>query len=450
MVGLGLLFVAQVFLIFISRNNIFFWDSIQFAAKHGLHFYDHGFSNLLLPPEMDSGHPPFFGMYQAAVWKVFGLSLKASHVSMLPFLISNIFLSYAVGNILARNKGIWFSVLMFACPFYLGHSVLVSPDLVLVTGFLLCLLGAIKENKLFLILGSILLCIISMRGFALAATMMIWYFVFCKMDKESWSLAFWKAAVFLPGLSLFLGYQIYHYYSTQWIGFHQDSPWSPSFSIATLPVIAKNIVLYIWRMCDYSMFIIWIIVIKHHRLLMASHKKYVLLLFLLICSLAVLILPFQGLMNHRYFLPIQIVGILLALICIQKKSIQLVILITLIVSSGNFWVYPEKIAQGWDATMAHYPFYGLEEDYSVFIAKQGVEVNDIGTAFPMKNTLRHLSLSTSLQKYKPYNLSEDEFILYSNIMNDFSDEEIEILHSEWDEVYTKQSSGVFLKLYKRR
>jgi len=447
---LSVLIFVQVFLVFISRDHIFFWDTVQFAAKHGLYFFDNGMSSFLLPKEMDSGHPPFFGMYQAFCWNIFGLSLPVSHYSMVPFLVANIIVSYFLGYAVLGNRGIWFSIILCACPFYIGHSILVSPDIILISGFLICLLGIIREKSVLVLLGSVILCIISIRGFALAGTLMVWQLFLCKMEKASWKAAIQQTVFFLPGILLFSGYQGYHYYSTQWVGFHSDSPWSPSFEIATIPVVAKNILLYIWRLCDFSMFAVWLIILLNIRTLFSSHRKFVLLLLLLVCALAILVLPFEGLMNHRYFLPIQLTGILLALLAMKKKAKQLIILISLIICSGNFWVYPEKTAQGWDATLAHYPFYKLQENVSVFVEQQSIYVNDIGTAFPMKNSLRHLALSSSAGAYKAYDINQDMYILYSNIMNDFSDAEINILDKKWDEIYQEEIQGVFIKLYKRR
>jgi hypothetical protein len=74
-------------LVVTNRNNGFFWDTIQLASQHGNYYYSNNFSNLLLPIELDSGHIPTFGMYIALIWKVFGRTVEASHLAMLPFAI---------------------------------------------------------------------------------------------------------------------------------------------------------------------------------------------------------------------------------------------------------------------------------------------------------------------------------------------------------------------------
>ena len=72
-------------LVFLNKENGFFWDTIQLASGHGNFYYSTNFSQLLLPIELDSGHIPVFGIYIALVWKIFGKTLEASHFALLPF-----------------------------------------------------------------------------------------------------------------------------------------------------------------------------------------------------------------------------------------------------------------------------------------------------------------------------------------------------------------------------
>ena len=55
-------------------SHIFFWDTVQLGAKHGIHFYETRFAEILLPDTFDSGHVPIFGMY-LALMKVFLLAI---------------------------------------------------------------------------------------------------------------------------------------------------------------------------------------------------------------------------------------------------------------------------------------------------------------------------------------------------------------------------------------
>jgi len=173
--------ILQVLLIVYFKDIMFFWDTVQFAGMHGSYFYENGFG-LFLPQELDSGHPPLFGNFIAFAWKLFGKTLVVSHFLMIPFLILNLFLALKIGEYFNPETPWLFMLLMFACPFYIGHSILVSPDILLVSGFLLCLYAIAGKNSLLAYLGAILLCLISIRGCMLAFAFLT--FVILRNRKE--------------------------------------------------------------------------------------------------------------------------------------------------------------------------------------------------------------------------------------------------------------------------
>ncbi|MEK7253678.1 MAG: hypothetical protein AAB316_02970, partial [Bacteroidota bacterium] len=89
---------------YLVRNHPFFWDTIQLASKHAHFFYDTDFQSLILPENIDSGHPPAFGMYLALVWKIFGKTLTVSHFAMLPFLWGIVFFILKIGERLGGKE----------------------------------------------------------------------------------------------------------------------------------------------------------------------------------------------------------------------------------------------------------------------------------------------------------------------------------------------------------
>ena len=140
------------------RDHAFFWDTVQLASRHAHWYYGQHFQHLLLPDEIDSGHPPGFGMYLAAVWVLFGKSLAASHLAMLPFLFGIIYLLYIIGSYFGGQRSSWMLILLaFAGPVLAGQSVLVSPDIVLVFAFLLALSGILYQKEAAAMAGALLL-----------------------------------------------------------------------------------------------------------------------------------------------------------------------------------------------------------------------------------------------------------------------------------------------------
>lgn len=436
-------------LLYWSKDNILFWDTVQFVGKHGGWYYEQGIFSGLLPQEMDSGHPPLFGMYQAMVWKIFGKSLATSHFSMLPFLLLNLMYAIKLGKHFLGARYVWFVLAFLLCPFYLGHSVLVSPDLVLVTGFVICLYGVVSYKMGAVIVGSILLALISMRGFAVMGGLMIYQFWLLNKKEERMGLVLRKVSkCFGWGLGLFLLFQLWHYMESSWVGFHEDSPWSSSFGRVGLKQLVRNVLVFGWRLADYGMILAYL-VIGYFLLKRESWREDLLpLLILLIGILGLLTLPFEGLLNHRYFLPVQLVALLLALKYLSAYRQIFSGLLVLGIALGNLIVYPPFLSQGWDATAAHWPYYKMEREMYVFIQNSKIDLTKVGTAFPLRTSRKHLDLGTSSTGYHNYNMERDRYILHSNIMNEFSDAETRAL-KYWLPMKTLAHRGVVMTLYER-
>ena len=244
-VFLACCFLLTSILIWWSSDHILFWDTVQFVGKHGGWYFEQGIFSGLLPQEMDSGHPPIFGMYQALLWKVFGKSLVTSHFSMLPFLLLNVFYAAKLGKHYLGKKYYWFVLAFLLCPFYLGHSVLVSPDIVLVTGFMICLYGVVSYRRAAVMAGSILLAVISMRGFAVMCGLMLYQLWLLRAKEERLSIVVKKVLwCFGWGMGLFLLFQLWHYVESSWVGFHEDSPWSASFGMVGARRLVRNVLVF--------------------------------------------------------------------------------------------------------------------------------------------------------------------------------------------------------------
>jgi len=433
-------------LVWWSRDFILFWDTVQFTGKHGSWFYDNGLIGLL-PQQLDSGHPPFFGIYQALVWKLFGKSLVVSSFSMLPFLIANVYFAIKLGEHVLRDRYWLYPLAMLSCAFYLGHSILISPDLVLVTGFLMVLYGIVGYKRGVIFVGSIILSLISMRGFAVMIGLILYQGIQLYGIGERGIRPYKKVlTLFAPALVLFLAYQVYHYVQSSWLGFHAASPWSASFEVVGLTQLGKNLIVFVWRLLDYGMVVPYAVV-TYFIFKNRNRHSLLYLIGILVVLLAILVLPFSGLLNHRYFLPVQLVVLLMALYNLQDSKLVFSLMMIVGLFLGNFILYPDRIAQGWDSTAAHWSFYKLEKEMHSFIVNEkNLGTSYVGTAFPLRVERNYLDLK-SFGGYHQYDLNKDRYILYSNIMNEFSDAELDQL-DEWIVVKELRSRGVYMKLVK--
>lgn len=437
------------------------------ASKHAHFYYDNHFSQLLLPTEIDSGHPPAFGMYIAACWKLFGQTLPVSHLAMLPFLWGIVLLLFAIGRHFGSQGAAWmFALLAFADPVFAAQSVLVSPDIVLVFFFLLGLWGIVRQKPWAIAIAIAGLALISMRGMMAAALLFAWEAIAIHRDTRSRIRALWP---YIPGGILAAGYLAFHFSSTGWIGYHPGSPWAPSFERVDAWGFARNVIVYLWRMLDFGRVFVWAALLyllwqwrgRKIQLKEEEQRKVRQLVLLFLLSLPFLgftLLMYKGLSSHRYLLPSFIA---LALLCHTLLSYMLkahrsqlaahssLFIIVFGLLSGHLWIYPPHISQGWDASLAHWPWYGLRQQALEFFQAENIPLEQVGTAFPEIGPLKYRDLSGRETGMKTKDLEADRYILWSNVMNDFSDAEREELQLHWQVKKHWKQGGVQIVLYER-
>ena len=154
-----------------NDDNFFFWDTVQLGSIHAQFYFDNNFSFFFLPENIDSGHPPTFGIYIALIWKIFGKSLVTSHFAMLPFLMGIIFYAEKLGKYFFQDSIFTFAfiLLLIVDPCLAGQAILVTPDIAIAFFFLMSLDGAFNQKRKILAIGVAGLCLISMRGIMVAA-----------------------------------------------------------------------------------------------------------------------------------------------------------------------------------------------------------------------------------------------------------------------------------------
>lgn len=449
----------------------FFWDTVQFASKHATYFYTTDFQSIILPEALDSGHPPCFGMYMATVWKIFGRNLVASHWAMLPFLLGIVYFAFRLAEKTAGERlAPWLVAVLVADPVLAGQSVLVSPDLVLACSFLMGWWAIWGQRQIMLMGAVVVLGLISTRGMMVGLGLFA-FSLFC--DRAPFTLRrFWvKLWPFLPGGLLTGGYLFYHWQQTGWIGYHAGSTWSPSFQQVDFQGFLKNIAVLAWRMLDFGRVFVWAVLLYSiYRLFpkIALQKPLVnrqgtgwQLVFLFAVMALVLIptqLPYRGLLAHRYLLPVFIPISFLACFAVLKwlgnKAVKYVkiayFFLAMVLAAGNCWVYPKGVSQGWDSTLAHLPWYGLMAQAEAEISRRAIGFQEVGTAFPNIGPRDNFYLNRVGEGFGEKDLADNCYILFSNVMNDFTDEEIRALEQVWEPVFTRSARGVYLILYKNK
>lgn len=461
-------------LTWLSAGHAFFWDTIQLGSKHAHHYYEQDFASFLLPESIDSGHPPYFGMYLAVCWSLFGQTLPVSHWAMFPFLLLLLFQWYVLGKRLVGRNGLaLFMLFLLVDPVIASQASLVSPDIILAACFLYLLNSIVAFNSTGQVWSVVALGMISTRGMMMAFLVFLWQSLFwAKRLPEQSFFSYLKELItpYLPGGLLAAAYLVYHYLATGWVGYHADSEWAPSFALADFRQLSKNMLVLAWRLLDFGRLfvlgaIVWIVVVLIRNASWKKGKihpqlpKIVALLLLLLLGLALSFLAYAGLQQHRYLLPVYLVLTLLLFLLIgelssrfwtAKRKVLLLGGIAIGLLTGNLWIYPDRISQGWDSTLAHWPFYTLRQQMHSFMAENEIPLTEVGTAFPEIGPLKYKDLNGVSIGYKEKDLRADSYILYSNIMNDFSDAELWRLQEEWDIVHDIRKRGIKMILYRRQ
>jgi len=357
----------------------------------------------------------------------------------------------------------------FLDPVFAGQSVLVSPDLAVMCFFLMGLYAVLHQKKILLGLAAIGLAAMSMRGMMIVLSLYFFSLLTSivakefepKMDLKKWFLFLWNQALpFVPSGLLSLAFLAAHYQHAGWIGYHADSPWATAFEKVDFMGFVKNCAVYVWRILDfgrlfllgfgaYAFYYFW-----QQTSLNKFPRKFSLLVALLVATLLCLspsVLIHKGLLLHRYLLPVlfslNLLTVYLILNADLKYKHALLGLAFIGLATGNFWVYPKEIAQGWDATLAHVPYYDLRKEMIDFIEAEGMNKREIGSAFPNISGTRYTDLAEVDENFVKFDLEENDYILYSNVMNDFSDAELLEMDENWAVIKEIRSGGVCFILY---
>lgn len=466
--GIYVFYLSALILTILVRNNSFFWDTVQLGSIHGQFYFDNNFSSFFLPENIDSGHPPTFGIYIALVWKIFGKSLMISHFAMLPFLFGIIFYLEKLGKYFLKNSIFTFAfiLLLILDPCLAGQAVLVTPDIVVAFFFLMSLHGIFNDKRKSLAFGIIGLCLISMRGIMVTAAIFsldfLNYFFILKREIKFKSI-FVNTLPYITGVGLGLSFLLFHYLETGWIGYHENSPWAPAFEKVDFIGTIKNGAVLVWRLLDFGRVFLWLILLiigfnifrKKEKIDLRTQQLLVLFSTLIFFLTPALIIH-KMLLGHRYLLPIFLIVDFIAVYFIfryvkkREWKIALFTICLLGLSLGNLWVYPKKISQGWDSTLAHLPYYELRNDMIDYIEKEQIPFEKIGSAFPNLLSLKYIDLKNEEKHFEEKDFNQQEYIFYSNIFNDFTDEEIDDLEQNWNAVKEFKRLNVYVILYQKK
>jgi len=448
-----------VILFLLSQNFPLFWDNVLFAAKMGGHLYENNILNWTMPNSFDPGHPPFLGFILALFWKVFGKSLWVSHLAMIPFVMGAIYQLFLwvknyVENPLLIILG---SLLLLADPTFFTQLLIVNPEVIILFFFLLAL-NNIEKNNTLKFIGLFFLSIVSFRSMMLFAGFFL-YEVLSHLwiEKKRWSFFNFKFILFyffaaLPGIS----FVIWRLATKGWLQTHLDSPWSSLWRFANLSEFFKNCIVLIWRYLDFGRVVVFVFLIICTVFLWKKIKvqkkiqRLTLLGFTSVFFVIVTSLMATNAFGHRYFIISYLAFILLSFLILThlKPSLQKIVYTILFVGllTGNLWIYPKNISQGWDASLAHIPYYELRQDGINFLDKNKIKTKKVASFFPNVNEIGKVDLTNDKRSFSNFS-KHSRYVFYSNVYN-LSDQEHQLLATNFTPLKTFENCGIEVIIFK--
>jgi hypothetical protein len=439
--------VLAVLINIFSWHLPFFWDTIL-TSTITQHFFEYGFQNLMVPAEFDAGHPPLFYIYVTGFYQFFGKNLMAAHLSMLPFTILGIISFIQLLHYFSFSKKQQFIgvILFFSIPAVITQNTLVSYDAVLLSLYLAALVAFFKNKKIlfsFILIGIVG---ITLRGlFCLAALSATIYFLENRNIKSwfKWNL------YFVPALVIIAFWYIYHYTQTGWFFATPSEGWSEQRGFVDGFGLFKNGVSIARSFFDLGIVLLFFLSLFYF---IQKRKLGAFTLLWLIPAIlfSIAFLPFTNPINHRYFLVVYVLMLFPVIQFLSNRRIVYTVLTASILLLGHLQIYPVPISNGWDCTLAYTSYHKCMDDFNRTCEKVWFdERKNTATVFPMNASMKQTDLKSDSYKMANINgksIDEIDYVLFSNVGNDFSEEQIIQLKS-WIQFYQVKNGLVEVILY---
>ncbi len=439
-----------------SYDWIFFWDTVQFGSKQPRWFLDHGIGNGLLPNHLDSGHPSFFALYLLIFYKVLGIKLWVAHVAMMPWIYLMFYSIIMLAKKLFFLEWYHLFIAFIACPPLLGHLPLVSPDIVILAAFLLGLRGFLDQSNLKTVLAVMIMCSMSMRGAALGCCMMIMQLLWLRKELD-WNTCLRIVKLYVPGGLIILIFLGYHYMQLGWIGYHENSPWAPSFGKVVLLGLVKNCIAFMIRIFDLGMIVIYAVLawIYFKKGWSNTVKPFLLLWLCFVIVLAILTIPYVGLMNPRYFLPLHVLAILIYMIQVMNtqnlsRRPRVFWMTIILLASFNFFKYPSQISHPWDISVLHWEYYSQEKNMRSYLDTQRIALRDVSTFFPSNNSQYHIRLANHQSSMRTEPGANVPYLMLGDVHNDAKENYRDLVKKDYELIHRETGCFTSLSLYKRK
>lgn len=449
---------------FYFKELPFFWDGVSKATR-ATWIYENNVSKFILPTEYASGHPPLWIVSLAVFWKFFGQTLWASRLLLL---LVNLGVFYQILIVCRHNfvASVPIALFLLVCldPTLVAQTTSLNNDMLLLF-FTLLSYNALQKNKWLLYAVALTgLLLTNLRGIYCFVALVIIHSIYYRKKLVLWNrkmMYSYGIAVF--GFGVFLFFQ---YTELGWVLITKNKNYAEHREVATAFRILKNSAAFVKNMIDFGRVFLWIplllFLLKQYRSKKlpadVNYQKTWIALLVFTGIFFLGFVPFSNPMGPRYLMICFILSAILFLNLLFTSSIKrktrnsILMLVTVGLISGHYWIYPATISQAWDSSLAHLSYFNKEEEMLNYIKNENISPSNVGTNLPIndRQVARLSKTNPQVEKFPPLDLDENQYVLFSNVENVTEDETIKTLRTHWIEVKTFEKMGVFLTLYKKK
>lgn len=436
---------------FLTLHLPFFWDGLTKSIRANW-IYENNFKSLIVPNEINSGHPPLWIFLLSFFWKIFDQTLA---VSRLLLLIINIGVAFQIINLFkfvkVRGTSILFVFIVFLEPTLIAQTTSLNNDMLLLFFCLLSLNSIIKNNYVLLTIGLSGLLLTNLRGIYMYLGFVVTHFLFIRYK----FMIFKRSMLFSYGLSIILlgMFCFYQYQNLGWFILKDFE--HREVSVNTLTFI-KNIFAYFKSFVDYGRVVLIFLVLLKLKSLISFVKSESKMKFIFIPFIVFLIILFFGTVptlnpaGERYYMFCFILLLILIANFISrfKYRYRIVIVLTVAFITGHFWVYPVTLSQPWDASLAYTNYFAIKDKMKNYIYLAKIKDYEIGTRLPINDDNAAYLDKTIVHNYSEFDLNNNKYVFISNIDNNTKDEDILEVLENWKHLKTYSQLGVFISIYK--
>jgi len=98
--------------------------------------------------------------------------------------------------------------------------------------------------------------------------------------------------------------------------------------------------------------------------------------------------------------------------------------------------------------LLHLRYFPIKKAMDSYLIENNIPLELTGTQFPYESP-HSTELNSDTIIVKHFDFQKNSYIIYSNVTNDFTDNEIDLLHNEWKLLHEERNGSVFIQLYRK-